>query len=201
MWPRSFDRGMCRFTHTPGSTSKLQCGRDRLIAECPAAQNGSLLGFVASMWPRSFDRGMNFVHGLPQNVRVASMWPRSFDRGMYDFMLAVVVTLNASMWPRSFDRGMTTPSAQATTRRSWLQCGRDRLIAECEIGTLRPLRTTRLQCGRDRLIAECSWPAPARKTWRLQCGRDRLIAEWAKFPIGRSCLARLQCGRDRLIAE
>ena len=83
----------------------------------------------------------------------------------------------ASMGPRSIDRGIWHPGSRPRPE-SWLQWGRDQLIAE--------LSTVRL--GKD-------------GNWWLQWGRDQLIAELIQsFAVFR-CTSLLQWGRDQLIAE
>ena len=70
------------------------------------------------------------------------------------------------------------PGANTLASASWLQWGRDQLIAEMATWAYIQALMTALQWGRDQLIAEILiWTWVQNLMAALQWGRDQLIAE------------------------
>ena len=136
MGPRSIDRGTVSLAPMPVLKISLQWGRDQLIAE---------------LTPFPDTTGVR---------RPASMGPRSIDRGTLCWRVTGP-SLTASMGPRSIDRGMRY--GRTSWHGSWLQWGRDQLIAELTDAFEERRGHVGLQWGRDQLIAGLP------RFWQLLC--------------------------------
>src|SRR5579883_1336244 len=158
------------------------------------------------------------------------MGPRPIGRGNYGRSAPRGGGREASMGPRPIGRGNSPPmTAYLRYRRSRLQWGRDRSVAEIALSTaLDGTRDKELQWGRDRSVAEIrgrgAWvrqgmagfngaatdrsrklpPSPAQppRSGMLQWGRDRSVAEMHPRSHGAPRgEPSLQWGRDRSVAE
>src|SRR5579883_744243 len=158
------------------------------------------------------------------------MGPRPIGRGNYGRSAPRGGGREASMGPRPIGRGNSPPmTAYLRYRRSRLQWGRDRSVAEIALSTaLDGTRDKELQWGRDRSVAEIrgrgAWvrqgmagfngaatdrsrklpPSPAQppRSGMLQWGRDRSVAEMRLSSLPpQPPGGTLQWGRDRSVAE
>ena len=227
MGPRPRGRGNVNRSRAQTSTTPLQWGRDRAVAELLTTSVSEVQRTCFNGAATARSRKSPCANLPCSGVSPASMGPRPRGRGNMALDITALQTAVALQWGR--DRAVAEMGnlSKSPPTPKLLQWGRDRAVAEMRVSTWTSPATTwcfngaatarsrKSRHGPPPSSMPCCFNGAAtarsrkfRSAWRvrrarpsLQWGRDRAVAEMAKTVTANAIEEKLQWGRDRAVAE